>query len=388
MDLYTLTDQFLTNEPIDDFTSAIWTERYSVAGDCKLVVPATQELIDELAPDTYLALRGSKEVMILNTQSIEDNLLTVIGKTLPTFLDQRVAWFRNPVIDPADTERIIDYTGTAKVPGAFISDVVNKMVINTTPLTGEFANANLTWDLEEIPGLSLGPVDASGVAKRLTIPIGPLYRGISELAEKEGVGISLYLESASPVTGYVLKFKTYRGVDHTTGSLAPLVRLVPEMDSIQDLKEIRSNELYKNVAYVYYQGIISKHLAEPLLPEPEGMKRRVIVTSAEGEPVGRKVTTDWRWGGYSQIVVVGPTELAAFRDQHAKDVFANANYIRSIDGQTSPQNDYKFGVDYGLGDIIELEGLTGTISKARVTEYIRSQDKTGEREYPTISVVT
>lgn len=388
MDFYTLTDQFLTKDPIDDFVSAIWTERYSVAGDVRLVVPANSDMIDLLAPGTYLALRGSQEVMNLETESIEKGLMTVVGQALPTFLNQRVAWFRNPATDPPLEERIVDYTDSTKAPGAFISDVVNKMVINTVPFTGVFVDTNLTWDMEEIPNLVLGPIDASGVVKRLTLPIGPLYDGISKIAAEEGVGIALYLDSASPITGYILKFKTYKGIDHTTGSGNPLVRLTPELDSIQDLKEIRSNSLYKNVAYVYYQGKISKHLAEPTLPEPEGMERRVVVTNAEGEPVGRKVDMPryGNWGGYTSYVV-GPGELTAFREQHAKNVFANANYISAIDGQTSPQNDYKYGVDYSLGDIIELEGLTGILSKARVTEYIRTQDQTGEREYPTIATI-
>lgn len=389
MDLYTLTDQFLTNEPIDDFVSAIWTERYSVAGDCQLVVPASQELIDKLAPGTHLALRGSKEVMTLETQSIEKNLLTIVGKTLPGFLNERYAWFQKPVT-LVDAPKIIDYTDTTRKPGEFIAHVVDKMVINPVPMVNGYATANLDWPNEIIPHLVLGPIDTSGVAKRLTLPIGPLYDGIAEVAAKEGVGISLYLDSANPVTGYVLKFTTYRGKDRTSGqSVYPLVRLVPELDSISDIKEIRSNSTYKNVAYVYYKGVISTHYAEPSLPPPEGFARRVLITDAEGEPVGRKVTMpSWGIGGGYTYISIGPAEEAAFRDQHAKDALANHNYIRAIDGQTSPQNDYKFGVDYGLGDVIELEGMTGAISKSRITEYIRSQDKTGEREYPTISVVT
>jgi hypothetical protein len=115
------------------------------------------------------------------------------------------------------------------------------------------------------------------------------------------------------------------------------------------------------------------------------------VVDAVGEPVGRKVerSNSWGWWGtYSPSVIIGAPEITAFRNQNAADAFANHNYVLAIDGQTSPISDYKFGTDYGLGDIIELEGITGAISKARVTEFIRSQDQTGERSYPTISVLT
>lgn len=394
MDLYTLSDQFLDKDIVDEFVSAIWTERYSAAGDVQLVVPATTEMIDKLSDGTYLALRGSKEVMILETQSIEDGLMTVVGETLPGFLNQRVAWFTNPDYDSASegSPKIVDYTETTTA-GQFLANVVDKMVIHPVAFSGiDYGSVNLDWEFETIAHLELGAVDTSGDPERFTIPIGPLYDGIQQLAEQEQIGFSLYLDVATFDTGYVLKFTTYRGNDLTSDqTVNPLVRLTPDLESLSDLKEIRSRANYKNVVYVYYQGAVSVHYAEPTLPKPEGFERRVLVTDAEGEPVGHKQQVDtfigYGRGSYTQIEV-GPADVAAFREQNAKDALANHNYILAIDGQTSPNNDYKFGVDYDLGDIIELEGLSGTLSKARVTEYIRSQDKTGERAYPTISVVT
>jgi hypothetical protein len=391
VDLYTLTDTFLAKDPVDQFVSAIWNERYSAAGDVQLVVAATGENLNLLADGTFLALRGSKEVMQIQTQSIEKGLMTVVGTSLTEFLNQRVAWFKNPAYPTSSQDKIVDYTDETRTPGAFLANVVDKMTITTANIPSasgsDYTQTNLNWPFEVIPHLSLGPVDNTGVAKRITLPIGPLYDGISKIATDEGVGISLYLESANPVTGYSLKFSTYRGVDHSTGGAGELVRLVPDMDSIQDLKELRSIKTFKNVVYVYYQGVLSKHLLDPTAPEPEGFDRRVLVTDAAGEPVGHKTTSYYGGFGYGQVVV-DASDIAAFRAQNAKDALANHNYIRAIDGQSSPASDYKFGVHYGLGDVIELEGLTGLISKARVTEYIRSQDKTGEKEYPTISVIS
>lgn len=385
MDLYTLTPNFLADENVDEYVSAIWTERYSKAGDTQIVTAATEESIAKLAEGTFLGLRGSKEIMILDTQTIKDGLLTVVGQDLLSFLNERQAWFYNPETSDADS-RVADLTLDTMKPGEFIAHIVDMMVISPGDFPSAYSAANLVWADDAIPNLSLGPVDASGLVERLTATIGPLYDSIAQVAEKEGVGISLYLESADPDTGYSLKFSTYRGVDRTSDQTTnPLIRLSPDLDSISDVNEVRSIKDWKNVAYVYYQGEISVHLEDPSAPAPEGFDRRVLVTNAEGEPVGRKITQ--RETGYSQTVV-GPTEIAAFRTQNAKDALANHNYIRAIDGQTSPSDEYKYGVDYGLGDVIELENLTGLRSKARVTEYIRSHDQTGAKEYPTISVVS
>lgn len=416
MDLYTMNENFIANSVVDEFVSVIWTERYSSAGDVQLVTAATPELREKLAEGTFLGLRGSKEVMQIKTQSVEDNTMTVVGVSLLGFLDERMAWFKNTAYSSGtDTpdKKIQDFVVTGKV-GQVVADVVEDMVISPSSLGGTFATADLSWALDAIEHLELGPVDTSGDDERVTITVGPLYSSIQQVAAQEGLGISLYLDFSSVDSGYVLKFKTYRGQNRTTSlsnaenaneydvtdppasvsSGAQLVRLVPDMDSLSDVKELHSIEYYKNVAYVFYQGIVTTHYEDPA-NIPEGFKRRVLLVTAEGEPVGRKVSylkpyyRDRMLGGerYATYTVVGAEEIAKFRAQQAKDALANHNYIRAVDGQTSPHNDYKYGVHYELGDLIELQGLTGTLSKARVTEYIRSQDRTGEREYPTISVV-
>lgn len=388
MDLYTLTENFLADEPVENYNSAIWTERYSTAGDFQIVAPATDEVIALLAPGKFLGQRGTKEVMIIETATIEEKLVTVVGKSLVNFLNQRFLWAKNPASATVD-ERIADPTDTTRTPGEFISNLVYISVINTTAFATGWIDANLDWANEEIAYLTLGAVDASGADERLTAPTGPLYDAIAYVSEAEKVGISLYLDSADPIAGYSLKFKTYRGVDHTTGGAGALVRLTPEMDTLSGVKEVRSLQEFKNVVYVYYQGEISTHYADGVVGIPVGFDRRVLITDAVGAPVGHKVTAPGSWsqgGGYS-YTVIGVDDITAFREQNAKDALANHNYIFAIDGETSPISDFKYGVDYGLGDLIELEGYGGSLSKARVIEYIRAQDNVGEKEYPTISVV-
>jgi hypothetical protein len=65
----------------------------------------------------------------------------------------------------------------------------------------------------------------------------------------------------------------------------------------------------------------------------------------------------------------------------------NNPYIKIVDGEVGPIIQFQYGVHYNLGDIIEVQGNTGVINTARVTEYIRVQDETGERSYPTVSVL-
>lgn len=95
MDIYTLSPTFLADAVVEEFVSAIWTERYTSAGEVVIHMPITEYNLNLLAPGTYLGLVGSDEVMIVETQVIEDDLIKVTGRTFITFLDHRFLWAKN-----------------------------------------------------------------------------------------------------------------------------------------------------------------------------------------------------------------------------------------------------------------------------------------------------
>jgi hypothetical protein len=365
VELYTLSSRFLPRNIIGNFTSAIWTERYSSAGDVQLVVPATPDMLDILTPGTFLGLRGTSEIMILETQSIENSLLTVTGSSLTKFLNERWGWFKNT--DTSESAPPTAELTANTTAGQLISSAVYKTVINPITFTGRWGSVNLEWSHDTIPHLALGQVDSNGESKELSVGLGPLYDSISRLAEEEGVGIRLYLKSATYIANdFELRFATYRGKNRT-GTGRGTVRLSPQLDSLTDVKEIISAAEYKNVVYVSYKDTISTHHL-PLLPMPLGFERRVIVVDAPD-------------------IYKSSENVPAFRERVARNAFANHIYIQVVDGKVSSKIDYEYQVDYGLGDIVELAGYTGIFSKARITEYIRSEDQFGTQEYPTLSVI-
>lgn len=394
-----MNENFIPDQVVDEFQSAIWTERYSSAGEVQLVVPASAYYLDILKEGTFLGLNGTDEVMEIKTDSIENGLLTVVGKTLLKYLDERIHWARTT--DAA--QPIGDYTVEDAKVSTVIADRVEKLVISPVAFTGTpWDKLNLDWERDKIQFLELGAIDPTGENQRVTVPVGPLYSVLQPLAEKDGLGLSLYLESADAEVGYVLKFTTYRGVDRTGANPDPnaRIRLTPDLENLGQLKEVRSIDGYKNVVYVVYENQISIHYEDPN-NIPEGLHRRVMIRDAVGEPIGTTQLPDYLvgrmmsygggggyYGGAYSRTIVSEADKVKFREQNAKDALANNNYIRAVDGQISQSNPYKFGRDYGLGDILELEGLTGILQKARITEYIRAQDATGEREYPTLSVIT
>lgn len=379
MDLYTLTPRFYFKYKIERYSSFIWTERNSAAGDFQIVMPPTPLWMNVLVPGCLVGMRGRRDIMIVENQSFENGLMTITGFGLLKFLNQRLAWFKNPDYDAddsgedsKDTELYANYDRDDLKPGQFIADVIDRLCIRPRPFDTPYDDIALDWAHDKIPHLSLGYVTNKGIRKPLSFPNGqPIYDALTELATREHVGIQLYLERANLSTGdYVLRFRTHYGKDRTSSQTdRETVRFSPKLESLLDPKELRSNSEYKNVCYVNYKGNVTVHYAPHVRSAPVGFNRRVTYVDISDKEIKA-------------------AKRPAARTRAANAEFRKHRHTHQVDGQViSNLSDYQYGFDYQLGDIVEVEGHSGMIIKARVTEYVRSQDQYGPKVYPTLEIM-
>lgn len=389
MDLYTLNTAFGKNVVIDEFTSVVWTERYSTSGDVNLVVEATPQSIVDLKEGTFLACEGTEEVMIIDTQSIENGLLTVTGYSLLEFLNQRV------VISSGTDWRTKSWYIQNKRPGELIAYILTQMAI-IVDFPGHIIpddkgiNSHLAaigGIVNRIDNLSLGNVDATGAYINAAVPHGPLLDALKTIADTYSLGMNIHLFSGFSFTAS-LKFNVYKGIDRTDPVNGPVVRFSPIMDSLTKVKELRSIQAYKIAAYVYATSEPSIYADTPGIayayPGAElliGFDRRVLLILADDITIEKIAVNP------AAITPADVDNFWATLNQRARDALANNNYIKVLDGEIVPNNQFQYGVHYGLGDIVQLQGYSELIQKARITEYIRTQDSTGERAYPTVSVI-
>lgn len=380
MDIYTRdATTFQKKDIIDDFVSIVWTDRYTEAGECRLVVKETADMKAKLYPGVFLSIPESDEVMILETRSIEDGLLTLSGPSLLGFLKNRF------IYDPVNEfvvggevtapRRVQGYNWIDNEVGEIITLTVRNFVIEPSyypAFNGDDPDLQLDWDSEMIPNLILDEdcyIGTDPIAYNM--PLGTsLYDAIQGVADIHKVGIRLYL--ADDTSPHVLKFLTYIGLDRTSDQeINPLVRFSPHLDSLSNLKELHSVAGYKNAAYAQ-QGTYRTEMAVAAgIGTPTGWNRRSIFVEVSDIEEGTEAAI-----------------AAQLLEQKAKDALANNNFIRLFDGEVVPQEGLEYGTHYKLGDLIELQDVDGSIQKARVTEYIRAQDNTGERTYPTVSVIS
>jgi hypothetical protein len=155
------------------------------------------------------------------------------------------------------------------------------------------------------------------------------------------------------------------------------------MDSFTDIKDVQSIAALKTLVYAFAPGLKPDEGQPPLTTVP-GVKSRTD-SSYTGfdlralQVFADDITTDMVGGSQAKVVEM--------LNSRALDELSKNHYIKSVDGQIVPENQFQYGINYHLGDIIEVEGNTGVIQAARITEYIRAQDSSGEKAYPTVSMI-
>lgn len=78
-------------------------------------------------------------------------------------------------------------------------------------------------------------------------------------------------------------------------------------------------------------------------------------------------------------------EISTDMTQKASEELDKYKVINSFDGQLNERTNLQYGIDYDLGDLVELRNDDGLQYIRRVTEQIFVSDKEGERAYPTLS---
>jgi hypothetical protein len=398
MELYTLNKAFGKQDIIEEFDSVIWTERYYGDSECEVVVPLKKTLIDKLMNGTFLAIDQSREPMIIETFEIQDGQIKVVGISI-------LSWLNNRFVRNSVKHRKMNWKIKNQRPGELLWFIIRQMCTDKSTVIGTNNMGLGSADREKeliIPGLKLDHQDTSGKkVKKILVPYGPVYDALRTIAEQYKMGMQIWLKDDDTT----LRFRSYKGLNRTsTQSTNKIIRFSPIMDSLASIHEIRSTTNFKTLVYSYASSLEKIDTADRndipdtwiQVDNKPGIARRTLST-------GKFTGFDLR----AKLILVddikiqndlnerddsGPEDtLAGVReslmdilDHRADKELKLNNYIRTVDGEVAPTNLFLYGRDYNLGDLIEVQGNTKIVEVSRVTEYIRTQDSTGEKAYPTV----
>lgn len=367
MDLFTLDRNLRKKDVIDEFVSCIWTERYYGDGDVELVVPFSPKIMSELPIDVFLGLEGSDEIMVLQTGEItQDQTVKYSGSSLISWLNNR--FLRTGEIHEERVFRIEEQT-----PGHILWSLVFYMCVSGSPyLDGTFPmGIPVEWAAKlALPGLGLRIYDDSGDVMSMAVPFGKLYDTLKDIATTYQIGIQL-VRNTDP--NFPVVFRSYKGLDRTRMQTEnSIVRFSPSLDSLTDVKEIQSSANAKDVAFAF------ANLADSDL-EVSGYSVTEKAAESEASGFDLKALEVLADDITPEMYDRDNDKLIILLNGRAQNALAENAFLNAIDGQIVTTSQFQYGRDYHLGDIVEMQGVTGIIYIARILEHIHSQDSTGDQ---------
>lgn len=361
MEVYILDDLLRRDTIVDRFESLIWTERYSSMGDFQLVIHSTSESRSLLTKGKLLAANTSDRVMTIeNVEDKDDSegrsLLTITGRSLESLMESRINR-RAQLLTGGVVAPSANVTGT---PGYLARYWFDTICRNNTDIPAD--------NIPFITNGTLYPVDTIAEPTEsitMAFTIGSVYETIKEICDIYGLGFRLY---RGPDTS-TLYFNVYSGNDRTaTQTTLPAVIFSPDLENLTNTSEFSSIEQYKNVAYVIAPNGSRVVYAGDAGPTTSGYSRRVLYVDA------------------SDITLTAGTPLQNALEQRGQDELSKYKSLMALDGEIPQGGRYRYGIDYGLGDLVEMRNDDGVTNRMRVTEQIFVDDSEGERSYPTLAL--
>lgn len=368
MELLTLDSEYQPSTLVENYASLIWTERYFSTGDFQLKTTDIQRMIKLLPLESSVTIRDSTVPMMVEIHKIEKKPtgpaeLTITGRSFESVLERRAAV--KPTTLGPDGPRLA-WVEVQKRESDAAYQAIRQIIgdIARPPLE---AQAPINSPNDALPMIDLitpedyGDNAPSGdviVPYNIEVKPGNLYTVARELMTINHHG----MKAIRPVLGSdQIRIEIYNGAD-----LTDEVVFDARFDQFEEATYLLSYAGSTNWGYVFSKTD-SQTVSKTTSSEPTGLERRVLyldVSSEEGVESEEARRTR------------GLIELYKF------------NNTAKFDGKISEQIADRYNQDYFLGDIIRLDGEYGLSQNVRVSEFIRSDDITGSKAYPTFEAVT
>lgn len=351
MELLLLNREFESIKLIDAFESLIWTERYSKAGDFELYTPANDDLVNSIKRGFYLWNRDSDEVMIVEKVQISTDIETGThliygGRSLESIIDRRIVWKQTILNGNLQNG---------------IEKLLNENVIN--PSISDRKIPNFVFERSTDESITKLTIRAQFTGDNL-------YDTITSICDSYNIGYTISLNDNNQFV-----FKLYSGVDRSYDQNDnPYVVFSPSFENISDSNYLESDAAYKNVALV--------------AGEDEGTSRRTQTVGSESGLDRKELFVDAR--DIQSDTDDGKIPDSEYNDQlrqRGLEKLDENQFIKAFEGGGESTKIFVYGRDFFKGDIVQIVNEYGIEAKARITEFVRSQDQTGYNTYPTFAAL-
>lgn len=341
---YVLDANLTTKMVLDNFTSFVWTERFYECGEFSMTIPVVEKIVQELRINDYLSIRESEHLMVVETMTLltdeeKGDTLEIKGRSVESILERRVVWgelkeklgfelaikklLETQVIDPADPRR--------KIPGIVFKE-------------------------SEIDGIDEDEIDINLLGNNV-------YDVVTEWCSAHLVGFKMVLTGE-----HVMSFSLVRGINRTR--------------SQQDRPPVVFSHSFENLLSSNYIQSEVGYASNMLAPGSVGNTYLEVVRLAERTGIHRREI----YMDSKPSVKAGQTYDEALLEK-AKEVFNEHNVTIEFGSEVDIYHQFQYGIDYFLGDIVEVENRYGFGNACRVTEVVYTRDVGGPVMIPTFTAV-
>ena len=337
---------------LDVYNSFIWTDRYFKYGDFELHASMNEVLLQYLKQDYYITNANSEHVMIIeklliNSDIENGNTITVSGRSLESLLERRIVWNRTTLsgnlqkgIKKLLNENVISPSNSNRKIDNFIFEESTDSAITGLTIDGQYTGDNL-------------------------------YEVIASICQEKDIGFKITLNTSNQFV-----FKLYSGVDRSYGqSVNPYVVFSPNFENIIESNYIESKMALKNVTLIggEGEGTARKYTS---VGTASGLDRRELFTDA------RDVRSEDDDGN----AIPEADYLEQLRQRGREKLAENVDVV-AFEGEADVSTMFTYGVDFFMGDVVQIANEYGHETKSRIVELISSESEEGVSTYPTFEYV-
>ena len=299
---------------IENQSSLIWRRSYNESGDFELHAPVTASTIDLLRLGNLVWKRGSVDAGVIESIHIEESILknevTAIGRFLTSYMDRRL-------IRPT-----FNFSGKVEVA-------------MRTILTNAVA----------IPNVELGELQGFDEEIEFQATYKNLLTYESKLAKSANFGFRFRPD----FNDKVIYFEVYKGLDRSIHqSDRNRVIFSEEYSNISEADYEENDQVYSNVCYVGGQG--------------EG-DQRTYVTVGDDTATGLERREMYRNGSDISSDNLTTAEYLAKLEQRGYEALEDNAFYNSFECKTIPEGNFKYCINYDIGDIITIRKVNWGISQ-------------------------
>lgn len=355
MEITILNKAFTKVKEFDTFYSLLWVDRYNGYGDFEILVKADRSVITLFQEGYYLSIEESEHIMIVETLDLKTDVedgdkFTIKGRSLESMLDRRIIWKQTVLngnlqseIHRLLTENIIDPEDPDRAIPSFVLETTLDPDILTLAVNAQYFGEYL-------------------------------YDVITGLCEGAGISFKITLNANNQFV-----FKLYSGKDRSFAQIEnPFVAFSPELDNLSDTNYHFSVIPYKTATLIAGEGEGDNRLTtQVMLPSGggSGLSRREKFTDA------RDVSMNYNGE------IISQEEYYTLLIQRGYISLLDSTKISSFEGKADTTINYVYGIDFFLGDILQVSNQYGLANRTRVVEMIYSEDQSGIETNPTFQIV-